>query len=101
MTDNNKKMDIVEFYINKAEELLGAEAKKREWKDWQEKLRKEEDPIERYCYDIRGERADYEITYEIMPFIVWLNFPYFSIFVYIFFIWLEISDNVVSNLMFC
>jgi hypothetical protein len=40
--------------------------KKREWKDWQEKQRKEEDPIERYCYDIRGERAIYEITYEEM-----------------------------------
>jgi hypothetical protein len=46
--------------------LLVAEAKKREWKDWQEKLRKEKDPIERYCYDIHGERADYEITYEEM-----------------------------------
>src|SRR2546427_5741310 len=35
-------------------------------KGWQNKQRKEEDPIERYCYDIRGERATYEITYEEM-----------------------------------
>jgi hypothetical protein len=35
-------------------------------KGWQSKQRKKEDPIERYCYDIRGERAAYEITYEEM-----------------------------------
>jgi hypothetical protein len=35
-------------------------------KGWQNKQRKEEDPLERYCYDIRGERAAYEITYEEM-----------------------------------
>src|SRR6266705_428585 len=35
-------------------------------KSWQNKQRKEKDPIERYCYDIRGERAAYEISYEEM-----------------------------------
>jgi hypothetical protein len=64
MADNNEKMDIVDFYINLGEEVFGAEARKQEWKDWQEKQKKEEDPIECYCYDIRGEMADYEITYE-------------------------------------
>ena len=65
MTDNNKKNDIFSFNLDK-ESGEALKQKKREWKDWQEKQKKEEDPIERYCYDIRGERAAYEITYEEM-----------------------------------
>jgi hypothetical protein len=34
--------------------------------EFQEKQKKEKDPIERYCYEIRCERAAYEITYEEM-----------------------------------
>jgi hypothetical protein len=34
-----------------------------DWLEYCQRLRREEDPIERYCYDIREEVADYEISF--------------------------------------
>ena len=39
---------------------------KSKWKEYCKQKNKEEDLIERYCYDIRGESPDYEITFEDM-----------------------------------
>jgi hypothetical protein len=37
---------------------------KRKWLEHCKEQKKQEDPIERYCYDIRGEIADYEMSFE-------------------------------------
>lgn len=38
---------------------------KRKWLEHCEEQKKQEDPIERYCYDIRCEIPDYEISFEV------------------------------------
>ena len=38
--------------------------KKKEWVEYCERKRKEEAPIERYCYEIRHELPDYQLTFE-------------------------------------
>jgi hypothetical protein len=38
--------------------------KKREWLEYCKEKLKEEEPIERYCYDIRGIAPDYDLSFE-------------------------------------
>jgi hypothetical protein len=63
MTDNNKKKDAFGFNLNTAEESGKALKQKNENGMIGKKNKGKK---YRYCYDIRGELADYEITYEEM-----------------------------------
>ena len=37
---------------------------KKEWLDYCKEQLKEEDPMERYCYDIRGIEPEYDLSFE-------------------------------------
>jgi hypothetical protein len=58
---DNHPVDQTLGLKKRKEELL---KQKREWTEYCKKLKKQEDPIERYCYDIRSEVPDYEISFE-------------------------------------
>jgi hypothetical protein len=84
--DKQEKRDTFDFIVKRAQEVeyqpefikknavvqtLGIQKQKeelqqekKEWVEYCERKRKEEDPIERYCYEIRGELPDYEMTFE-------------------------------------
>jgi hypothetical protein len=79
-TAEDRKTDTFDFILNRAKESysglsispagaaiqsgdLSREARK-EWKEHCERLKKNENPIERYCYDIRGIKAMYEYGFE-------------------------------------
>jgi hypothetical protein len=48
-------------HLRQGEDLKEA---RQEWQEYCNRKMKEEDPIERYCYQIRGETPDYEMSFE-------------------------------------
>jgi hypothetical protein len=59
----NKKHAVVQT-LGLQEQKEELQQEKKKWVEYCERERKEEDPIERYCNEIRGEVPEYEKTFE-------------------------------------